>query len=367
MRHALTAAGLVVLLTACGGVGKVPFESDGAVLETSTPLETSPQMETSASPDKKGPTPDAPGSPEVCIPDCAGKECGDDGCGWTCGMCLPGVSCLADGTCEDCIPDCQGKWCGPDDCGSTCGECPPDQKCSSTGLCNFIDDPCEGKECGTWDGQWCGDCPCPGCPPSCGECNLETGHCEGCGPDDSNECPAIFDCLYECPESDQACQQNCVNSAVIEAQMAFNDLFQCWVDVDYWGCWDLCPYGVDYEDCPDEVYDCLAEKDALCEDAYYACYIPGDLTCDEIYDCFETCPNNENPCTQNCYQSGTIEAQKTAAAMWECYEEAGVFDCWDLCPQDAESMYDCPPEGQECLQAAMAECQDATNACFSPG
>lgn len=44
---------------------------------------------------------------EVCIPDCQGKECGEDGCGGVCGACEPGISCLAelcghyDGTCDD--------------------------------------------------------------------------------------------------------------------------------------------------------------------------------------------------------------------------------------------------------------------------
>ena len=397
MSQGMATVCLVALLTACVGVGRVPFEPDDAALETNVLLETD------SPPDTYAPTPDTVGGPDICTRDCAGKECGNDGCGGSCGICLPGVQCRADGTCEDdCVPDCWGKECGTDGCGATCGACPPGISCLVGGLCEECvpdcwakecgpdacggdcgfcangaqcnpitaicepySDPCKDKECGAWDGEWCGDCPCPECDASLGTCDLETGQCIGAGePDD--ECPAIFECMSDCPEGDQGCQQNCINSAVIEAQMAFNNLLQCWVDVDYWGCWDLCPNGVDYADCP-EVYDCVAEKDALCEDQYYACYIPGDLTCDEIFACFDTCPNNENPCMQNCDQSGTIEAQKTAAAMWDCYDEAGVYDCWDLCPADASSMYDCPPEGQECIEKSMAQCQDATNACFATG
>jgi hypothetical protein len=45
------------------------------------------------------------GAPEVapetpCIPACEGLDCGDDGCGGTCGSCPPGQACTAAGSCE---------------------------------------------------------------------------------------------------------------------------------------------------------------------------------------------------------------------------------------------------------------------------
>ena len=69
-------------------------------------------------------TPDQSGS--ECVGDlpaaaCAGKECGDDGCGGTCGTCTGPDTCIA-GLCQ-CISDCDGKECGDDGCGSTCGTC----------------------------------------------------------------------------------------------------------------------------------------------------------------------------------------------------------------------------------------------------
>jgi len=36
----------------------------------------------------------------LCAPDCAGQTCGDDGCGGSCGPCLPGTSCTDAGVCE---------------------------------------------------------------------------------------------------------------------------------------------------------------------------------------------------------------------------------------------------------------------------
>ncbi len=70
----------------------------------------------------------------VCVPDCEGKQCGDDGCSGVCGICTTeGQECI-DGTCKtpeeppDCVPSCDGKQCGSDGCGGNCGQC-------TTGLC----------------------------------------------------------------------------------------------------------------------------------------------------------------------------------------------------------------------------------------
>ena len=44
----------------------------------------------------------------VCEPECAGKQCGDDGCGGSCGDCTGDQTCEA-GVCTDPVPDpCQG-------------------------------------------------------------------------------------------------------------------------------------------------------------------------------------------------------------------------------------------------------------------
>ena len=61
----------------------------------------------------------------ACVPDCNGKECGDDGCGGACGACGPDAPfqhmCNA-GVCE-CLPDCEDRECGDDGCGGSCGSC----------------------------------------------------------------------------------------------------------------------------------------------------------------------------------------------------------------------------------------------------
>ncbi len=76
-----------------------------------------------------------------CVPHCAGKECGSDGCGGECpDLCnheCPGPQvCTAEGFCESaCVPNCEGKQCGDDGCGCPCGECPAGGWCTGNGLC----------------------------------------------------------------------------------------------------------------------------------------------------------------------------------------------------------------------------------------
>ena len=348
MGHWIATACLVALLTACGGEGKAPGVDATADARGMQDL----LAEASA--------PDQP-----CVPNCSGKVCGPDGCGGMCGACDPGVSCLPDGTCEPCQPDCEGKECGPDGCAGECDDCPPALECSPEGLCEPVVDPCQGRQCGNWEGKWCGDCPCDDCAEDEVECDATTGQCfEQSGPCD---CTCISPCQEECPEGDEDCWKECINSASIDDQMAYNNLYACWEEVDLWGCWDLCPEDTEYADCPEEFHDCMDEKEALCEDEYYACYIPGDLACEELFDCFDTCQDDDSPCVQDCYQSGTIEAQKTASAMWHCYDEAGAYDCWDLCLDDPEPPIDCWQAEQECLEEALSQCQDETDACFPPG
>ena len=115
-----------------------------------------------------------------CNPDCAGKCCGDDGCGGQCpDQCGDGFSCNAntcqceqastctendvrcsgdivqrcisgqwvaqedcsqsgftckDGVCEGCTAQCDGKDCGPDGCGGLCGQCQDGEICQD-GTC----------------------------------------------------------------------------------------------------------------------------------------------------------------------------------------------------------------------------------------
>ena len=119
-----------------------------------------------------------------CVKECQGKDCGPDGCGGQCGACGIGETCdEATGLCgqgpEECVPDCIGKQCGPDGCGDVCGECPYELACAENGLC--VDPDC-APDCA---GVVCGD---DGCGGSCGLCPDGTW-CNGSGLCEAGESP----------------------------------------------------------------------------------------------------------------------------------------------------------------------------------
>lgn len=131
------------------------------------------------------------GSGGDCVPKCAGKQCGADGCGAACGVCPTDTFCNTAFACQTaCIPSCSGKVCGPDGCGEDCGQCGPGDACFG-GACEACTLSCTDKECGD-----------DGCGGSCGPC----GPGEGCF---AGECaPCVSDCTAkEC--GDDGCGNSC--------------------------------------------------------------------------------------------------------------------------------------------------------------
>ena len=85
-----------------------------------------------------------------CAPNCDGKECGADGCGSQCGVCANGDDVCVAGVCV-CQPNCMGKQCGDDGCGGDCGSCGPGQICIN-GFCPPEGTTCEDGNQVPWDG-----------------------------------------------------------------------------------------------------------------------------------------------------------------------------------------------------------------------
>jgi hypothetical protein len=104
-----------------------------------------------------------------CVPDCTDRECGDDGCGGSCGSCGSNEEC-DDGTCvSSCVPDCTGKACGASDgCDGICldGFCGSNEVCLA-GVCHrqCLTD----GDCGSKPGAWCIDGACQ-CLPQTHDC-----------------------------------------------------------------------------------------------------------------------------------------------------------------------------------------------------
>jgi len=104
-----------------------------------------------------------------CVPECTGKSCGDDGCGGSCGDCAVNETCDAGGQCQ-CVPECTGKTCGDDGCGGSCGDCAVNEACDAGGQCQCVPE-CTGKICGgDGCGGSCGTCPAGGSCDAVGQC-----------------------------------------------------------------------------------------------------------------------------------------------------------------------------------------------------
>jgi hypothetical protein len=121
----------------------------------------------------------------ICLPsDCGSRVCGSipsrPDCGETfCGLCnaTAGETCNeTSGTCFVCQPNCIGKQCGDNGCGGSCGDCKlspfnESYNCNASQLCQMCTSDCSalGKECG----------PVPnGCGQSCGNCTELYGYPE---------------------------------------------------------------------------------------------------------------------------------------------------------------------------------------------
>jgi len=143
----------------------------------------------------------------VCVPACAGKDCGDDGCGGECGACPAGQQCVA-GACA-CVPDCADRECGDNGCGSSCGACREGSACAA-GSCVLLAD-CGDTHCSPEKLENCTTCPAD-CACGCGESCLDEGcvftACEGrsCGDDGcGGEC-GVCEAGLECLDGLCACQ-----------------------------------------------------------------------------------------------------------------------------------------------------------------
>ena len=162
----------------------------------------------------------------ACLPDCQGKECGDDGCGGLCGYCSLGSDCdEATGLCQ-CVASCAGKECGSDGCGGSCGQC---HGCGVVCISyECLNPDCFAKDCGD-DGQGC----------ICGVCP-DTDYCGGDG-----LCHCDGDCaVKEC--GDDGCGGSC---GTCPADQVCGGLGKCGTACDDGNQieWDGCTFGIESE------------------------------------------------------------------------------------------------------------------------
>lgn len=145
----------------------------------------------------------------TCTPRCTGKNCGDDGCGGTCGNCAAGQGCCR-GKCTDLTTR--------RDCGACGHRCPPREICVA-GTCQSECTPttcaAQGKNCGTSPDGCGGTLDCGGCdaPQTCGGGGV-ANVCGGdvqCGGCDAAQCQTCVDgqCVAACDGSEGCCDGTC--------------------------------------------------------------------------------------------------------------------------------------------------------------
>ena len=290
----------------------------------------------------------------VCDPVCGDLECGgDNGCGGNCGECEPGNECL-DGKCcsnpcvdeccdmqtvcfrqECCTPECEGKECGDDGCGGTCGTCNYHGECIDAGCCDV---PCDGLCCKAEEGEVCfvDSCCVPACddPEKCGD--------DGCG-GSCGDCAAGKECIDSlCCESSLVCGGECCE----EMQVCFSNYCctpectgkECGED----GCGGSCG------DCDPDV-PCIDDKCCPnpCDQEYPECCPEGQVCVDDEFCCAPKCADKEcgdDGCSGTC---GECNDGIPCIDHVCCVDYCGEACCSGVC---VNQEYCCHPEceGKDC-------------------
>jgi len=239
--------------------------------------------------------PENPCEPECC----AGRECGPDGCGGSCGDCGAGEACTGDGTCA-CEPDCGTMVCGLD----------------------------------------------PVCQQSCGACGLGTVCEQGaCVPGGEISCVAYFVCADGCDAAEPDCVTDC-RTAVADAEGDLTERVAACFETSCGTCEDL---------------DCLRTCGvAQCGQDYVDCF-SGDATCYDVYQCVYECLRSTpygtpegDACRANCLATGTVDDQTRYLALETCIREEGHCDPatmsipeYDICEQRANRV-NCVAQSSDC-------------------
>jgi formylglycine-generating enzyme required for sulfatase activity len=340
-----------------------------------------------------------------CVPQCVEVECGDDGCGGSCGDCGQYLVCAA-GTChpnfcKDGLKDfgcCAGNvwlWCDDGgglkgyNCGDndapldTCGWDSGKYECGGDGEdpegkfpLECCESDCSNKDCGT-DGCWgdCGSCAewktCTdgycSCTPDCAGKECGPDGCDGvCGDcDDDNLC------------TDDSCDADTGDCVFAPNLSGCDDGDLCTVD-------DVCQ---DEGKCDGVPVDCFS-LDApcmypVCNPLTGDCGIPvkdgiacgDDNSCNGVDSCLGgecvtgpvvECPDDGNPCTvDECDQvTGTCHAPLSDGMDCDDGDLCnGVMTCVEGVCMDSGAVIICPAP-DKCHEPGI--CEPATGVCSNP-
>ncbi|KKS55771.1 MAG: Extracellular matrix protein, partial [Candidatus Magasanikbacteria bacterium GW2011_GWA2_42_32] len=184
----------------------------------------------------------------VCEPDCAGKQCGDNGCGGSCGECVGADACVitscADGQCVGTAKNCDdGNLCTDDSCDSDTGDCNHTTvDCNDENACTVdscdTETGCVSTAISCDDGNLCTDDSCvlaTGCVYYAVDCDdgdiFTTDSCDpatGCESVFTGECQSDLDC----DDGDECTEEECdlATAMCAGAPVTCDDDSACTVD-----------------------------------------------------------------------------------------------------------------------------------------
>ncbi len=320
---------------------------------------------------------------ECCVPDCAGKECGEDGCGGLCGICEPCTYCTAEfGAClpgplPECVqpgetscsgfnatqvciamdqssPECGGFWGDIQSCptqhvcegGECVCSCPVGFGCEA-GACVCLGIECGEECCPDIDGMACfeGECCLPSC--TCMGCGDDGcgGSCGDC--DDENECTVDTcegaNCVHTvldepgCCEETEDCEDGvpCTTHKCFEHQCLFHRPWDCCVDDD----------------------DCVPGSpciDAWCDPVEHTCDWVQKSVIQQVAEGLECCQSHDD-----CGPGGLWEEDADGDGIPGPDDPATMDYC-----QDTQCVHLQFPEGCQCnAETGSAPCADIGPQC----